>query len=120
VDRAFASHWAGGQVIDGECTGLRVNLDLRGVVEPATVGLRRKHEGGILTAEIFLYQVLIPNEQVLDILSAAPAPTMQAKDQRIGITGVKVDGIHQPLLNALQFALQVEGKRFEMHAARIV
>ncbi len=45
---------------------------------------------------------------------------MQAKDQRIGFTEIKVDEIHQPVLNALQFAGQVEGKRFGIHAARIV
>lgn len=39
-----------GQVFEGERPGLRVNHDLRGVVEPATAGLRRKREGRILTA----------------------------------------------------------------------
>jgi hypothetical protein len=35
---------------------------------------------------------------------------MQAKDQWIGFTGIKADGIHQPVLNDLEFAGQVEGK----------
>ena len=51
-----------GQVIDGDQTGLGVELDFRGVVEPAAVGLRRQHEGGVLAAEVFVGQILVPDE----------------------------------------------------------
>ena len=99
-----------GQVIDGDRTGLGVELDFRGVVEPAAVGLRCQHEGGVPAAEVFVGQILVPAEYVLDVLRAAPAPAVQAEDEWVGFAGVEVDGFHQAVLDALELAGHVEGE----------
>jgi len=99
-----------GQVIDGDRTGLGVELDFRGVVEPAAVGLRRQHEDRMLAAEVFVGQILVPDEQVLNVLRATPAPAVQAEDEWVGFSGVKVDGFHQAVLDTLELAGLVEGE----------
>lgn len=64
----------------------------------------------MLAAEVFVGQILVPDEQVLDVLRAAPAPAVQAEDEWVGFAGVEVDGFHQAVLDALELAGHVEGE----------
>lgn len=99
-----------GQVVGGECAGLGVHIDVRGVVEPGAVRLRHQHKAGVFAAKFFVRQVLVPDEDILGVLRTASAATMQAENQRIGLLRIEVDGFHQAIRNALELAWLVEGE----------
>ncbi len=65
----------------------------------------------MFAAKAFAGQKLVPDEQVLDVLRAAPAPPVQAEDEWVGFAGIEVNGLHQAVRDALELAGDVERER---------